>query len=140
MPVGEVDEERRDQLLRDRASGALADVDQLGGRRGQRQHRRVDQRVVDDDVGRREQPSGADRQQVGIAGAGADEVDGAVAGRALALRGHRCNPHSVFSSPCQRPSRPSVASAPAGAVHGQQPIDGKPRSTSGLTGTSWASM
>lgn len=36
---------------------------------------------------------------------------------------HRCNPHSVFSEPDQRPERGS-APVPTGLVQGLQPIDG----------------
>ena len=74
--AGQLDEQRRDQLLRDGTPGSLADVDQLGGRGDQRQHPVADQRVVHDDVGLGEQAGGLDGQQVGVAGSGADERDG----------------------------------------------------------------
>ncbi len=37
--------------------------------------------------------------------------------------GHRCKPHSVFSSPDHRPERTSAPSS-TGWVHGRHPIDG----------------
>src|ERR1019366_908817 len=50
-----------------------------------------------------------------------------------------CIPHSVLSRPAQRPERESAADATC-CVHGRHPIDGKPRCTKGLTGTSCAAM
>ena len=91
-----VDQLLVDQRLRGRAlAGALADRDQLG-LRAQRQHLGRDQRVVQHDVGLRQQARAAHGDQVGGAGAGADQIDLAE-GRL---------------SPAMRPSR---SSAPAGS-------------------------
>ena len=68
-------QQRVDFLLRHAVVVALlADVDALGvgGRSGQ--HLGRHQVVVDDDVGLREQSRGAQRQQFGVARAGADQV------------------------------------------------------------------
>ena len=43
-------------------------------------------------------------------------------------------PHSVFVLPAQRPARGSSPGATA-RVHGAQPMEANPSSTSGLTGT-----
>ena len=69
----ELDEQRVDQLLRDRGAGALADVDQLRVRVSQGQHTGADERVVDHHLGVLQTSQPANRQQLGIAGAGADE-------------------------------------------------------------------
>ena len=111
MPAAELHEELRDQLLGYRTSRPLAHVDELGGRRDQRQDGRVDERAVHDDVGLAEEPSRLDRQQVGIAGAGPDE-----------MHGHRWSLHSVLPEPSQRPAR---ASSPlrTGRAQGQHLIE-----------------
>ena len=57
------------------------------GRR-ERQHARIDQRVVDDDVAAAQRVHGHERQQARIAGTGADEPDLARAERGK-LRMHR---------------------------------------------------
>ena len=52
----ELDQEVVDELLRDRTSGALADVDALDVPGHEREHLGVRERVVHDDVSGREQP------------------------------------------------------------------------------------
>ncbi len=72
---GGVDQALVDEALRGGvAAAALADRDLLGAR-GERERVRMHERVVEDDVGPLEQPRGAQRQQVGGAGTGADQID-----------------------------------------------------------------
>ena len=71
-------------LLHGMAAGALADGDALGVAAGEFQHAGADQMVVQDHVGALD---GADRgqgQKLGVAGAGADEVDHSGTGVGLA--------------------------------------------------------
>jgi hypothetical protein len=67
------------------ARAALGHGDQLGCRMGHGQDRRIDKPVMDDDPRLHDQPRGAQRQQVGIAGTGADQPD--LAQRASGKRG-----------------------------------------------------
>ncbi len=55
----------------------LAHVDELGVGRRQGEHRVVGEAVVDDHVGARERVGAVTREQAGVAGAAADQVDGA---------------------------------------------------------------
>ena len=59
-----------------RSAGTLADVDHLGPRGDQVKDPWVHQPVVDDHVGGFQQLQGPQGEQVGIAGAGSDQVDG----------------------------------------------------------------
>ena len=72
---GELDEQGVDQLLGHAPAGPLADVDQLGVRPRQGEHAVADQGVVHDDVRLGDEPGGAHRQQLGVAGASTDEGD-----------------------------------------------------------------
>jgi len=75
VPAGGVDQQLVDQRLRGGTlAGALADRDQFG-LRTQRQHLQRDQRVVQHRAGLRQQARAAHGDQVGRAGAGADQVD-----------------------------------------------------------------
>ena len=75
MLAGGVHQALVDELLRRRmASAALAHGDLLGVH-GKRDRIRMHQRVVEDDIGFGQQTCGAQRQQIGIAGAGADQPD-----------------------------------------------------------------
>ena len=56
-------------------AAALAHVDDLGVRAAQVEDRLRDKVVVEDDVGGLNQAQRLDGEQIGIAGAGADEVD-----------------------------------------------------------------
>ena len=77
VPAGRVDEALVDELLRSGVpAAALAHGDLLRAR-GKCDGVRMDERVVEHDVGGGEQPRGAQRQQVGRARACADEVHGA---------------------------------------------------------------
>ena len=74
-PSATVDQQPLDLALRDgRATRLLADVDPLGVGWREVEQRGGDEPVVDDDVGRRELPRAADRDQLGIAGSRADEA------------------------------------------------------------------
>ena len=74
---------RGDDQLVDRAlvlgmaARALADADPFGAGGDQVEHPRPDQRVVEDQVGRGDQPFRLAGKQVGVAGTGADQPDGA---------------------------------------------------------------
>ena len=59
-----------------RRTGRLADVDELGPRRGRREHPLVDEPVVHDHIGTSQQRGGSQGQQIRIARSGADEVHG----------------------------------------------------------------
>ena len=83
-------------------AAALADGDLLGAG-GERERVRMHERVVKDDVGLGEQARSADRQQVGRAGAGADEIDGA-------LR-HRAPQASARAAPGFRPAAATSSSS-----------------------------
>ena len=81
-----------DELLPDlRAARALADEHALR-RRGQRERRRIDQRVVEHEIGVGEAVGRLPRQQVGVAWPGADERDEAASGKwsCVCKRCHRC--------------------------------------------------
>ena len=66
-----------DEVLRRRMPAAtLADGDLFGAER-ERQRLRMNQSVVENDVGLAEQPGRAQGKEVRCAGSGADEVDGA---------------------------------------------------------------
>jgi hypothetical protein len=69
-------EQRVDLVLRQRVPGArLADVDQLRIAACEVEDVGTDEAVVDDDVGLRDQPRRAQRQQIRISRTGADEMD-----------------------------------------------------------------
>jgi len=75
-------DQRVDLLLRPRVpAGALADAEALGGRVGEVEDAVADEVVVEDHVGRRQRLDRRDGQQVGVAGTGADQGDGALLGR-----------------------------------------------------------
>ena len=94
--AGVLEQERVRGLLRDlRARALLADVDELGVRARVRERLGRDQAVVEDHVGLRDQLDGADGQQAGVAGAGADEVD---------------DPAHAASSSARRSTSPAPAS------------------------------
>ena len=59
-----------------------------------------------------------------------------MAGHRVSSLGVTCRPHSVFAHPAQRPDRGSSPGATR-RVHGSQPIDGYPSSSSQLVGTPW---
>ena len=93
MRGGRVDHERVDFVLRDGfCAAALADVDNFRAGRGEIENCLRDKVVVQDDVGGLDEAQGFDGEQVGIAGACADEVDRACgasrrfAGRAASQR------------------------------------------------------
>ena len=73
--LGERHEQRADQLLGHAASRTLADVDQLGGRVDEGEHSVADEGIVDHDVGLGEQSRGANRQQLGVAWARANQMN-----------------------------------------------------------------
>ena len=64
--AAEFDEQCRDHLLGDRPARSLADVDALGRLRNERQYPVAHERIVDHDVGGREEPHRLDRQEVRI--------------------------------------------------------------------------
>jgi hypothetical protein len=69
-------QERVDCVLRHSvARTLLGHRDELGPDGNQRENRRIDQPVVDDQFGLAQQPCGAHRQQVGIARTGTDQPD-----------------------------------------------------------------
>ena len=73
---GGVNEERVDVGLREEAeAGALADVDALGGGGDEREDLRADERIVEDDVGGLQEAQRFDGEEIGVTGAGADEID-----------------------------------------------------------------
>ncbi len=72
----QADQQRVDLRLRHRmASRLFADADPCGSGRDQGEDRGRDEPVVDDDVGLVQKSARLDRQQIGIAGAGPDEID-----------------------------------------------------------------
>ncbi len=72
---------RVDLLLRDvPARAVMAQADQFGPGPGVRERRRIDQVVVEDQVGAAETFGGAEREKPGIAGSGAGEIDPAEIG------------------------------------------------------------
>ena len=72
----EPDQQLADLFLRQRVVGApLADIDALGLAPHEVHDARIDQTVVEHDVGLLHQPERAEGQQVGVARAGADEID-----------------------------------------------------------------
>lgn len=74
--AGELDQTLADvPLSRGGFASALAGEFQRGPVAGKRQYGRVDEGVVDDGIGRREGVHRMDREQAGIARAGADEPD-----------------------------------------------------------------
>ena len=98
-------EQLADVVLRHRVvAGHLADEDALGGRRDQVEDAGADQIVIDDDFGRLQQTRAFQRDQFGIAWAGADESD--VADRVISGRrgglGHDGSPGAF------NPSRPPL--------------------------------
>ena len=112
-------------LAHEMAGALLADIDQLGRRVGQRQDARADQPVVDHDLGLAQQARGLEGQQLGIAGAGSDQIDDAGAAAlvhgtrlspACDRRGNRAAPRPVIAATRPRAgtrSRPPAARHPA---------------------------
>ena len=75
MTLRRIDQTLVDETLRGGVCAAtLADSDPLGVVR-QRDRLRMHERIVEDDVCALEQACGSQRQQVGCAGTGSDEVD-----------------------------------------------------------------
>ncbi len=71
-----VDEERVDfRLCEEAEAGAFADVDALGGGGDECENFRGDKRIVEDDASGLEEARSLLREEIGIAGAGADEED-----------------------------------------------------------------
>ena len=67
-------------LAHEVAGPLLADIDQLGRRVGQAEDAGADQPVVDHDLGLAQQARGLEGQQLGVAGAGADQIHHAACG------------------------------------------------------------
>jgi hypothetical protein len=104
--LGRGNEERVDVVLGEETeAAALADVDELRGWRDQGEDFGADEGVVEDDVGGFEETHGLAREEVWIAGAGADEEDFAGEG------GHQ--------------EAPLVMAAGAGLVSWDCSIDGR---------------
>jgi hypothetical protein len=74
--AGVLDHQRVDFVLGDGlCAAALADVDDFGARRGELENGLRDEIVVEDHVGGLDEAQRLDGEQVGIAGAGADEIN-----------------------------------------------------------------
>ena len=119
-----VDQHGADLVLRDGVRRPfLADIDALGVRRGEVEQRVGGEVVVEDDVGLGEDAAAFDGQEVGVARAGADEVD--LSSRRLDRRTVRPvhavytasrirrAPRSNSSPPSARPSASASGTAPS---------------------------
>ena len=126
------DQEGVDLVLVDRTARRLADVDPPGGGRGQVEEAGVGQPVVDDHVGAAEHLGAAHGQQPGVAGAGADQVDGHGGPTRRARRVRRRRPPdqvgaagaqeaSARAAPSGHGQRRSARSAPSAAPPARRP-------------------
>src|SRR6185436_12708984 len=119
----------------------LADRDLLGARR-EREHVVVDQRVVEDDVGRREEPRRAHRQEVDGARACADEIDAAHQSAATATGSRRWMKIGAATAlPGSAPVRSSCGSrstlnAAAASTHASIAVNSASGSAGALTAPS----
>ena len=111
---GEADQHLTDLALRRGViSRTFADIDALRLPRYEFEDRGIDEPVIEHDVGLLHQAQRAERQEIGIAGAGAHEID--LAHRQLAVR---CDTVEFGHGSVEQPLPKASASNPVGEPHG----------------------